>query len=67
LIGFRAFRAERQVNAVVHAIAGKDELRLRFLQSTVETLMQIRTRKFATGVAFLAQTAHRLAAEAQQG
>ena len=63
---FGPHRAERQVNAVIHAVAGKDKLRLGLFQRSVKTLVQIRTRKLATGMAVFAQTAHRFAAEAER-
>src|SRR5262249_42508905 len=45
-----ALVAEWIVNPVVHPVAGHDEVGLELLQYTIEPFVEVRTRKFATGV-----------------
>ncbi len=59
------FRRERQVDSVVHPVAGDDGVGPRLSQDTRETLQQIGARELSAGVAFLGKTGDRLAWEAQ--
>ena len=66
LVGLTALRTEWIVDAIVHAITGKDELGFCFFQHPVEALVQVWAGKTATGMAGLTQAGKGLAGQADR-
>ena len=56
---------QRQVDAVINAVAGEDDVGLHAVQQSPEPLEQARPRERTAGVAGLAQPGERLAGEAE--
>ena len=65
LIGGEAIVGEREVDAVVHAVAGDDEVGFGLGEYAVEAFVEIRAGEFAAGVAFLGEAGDGLAGEAE--
>ena len=65
LMGGEAFVGEREVDAVVHAVAGDNEVGFGLGEDAVEAFVEIRAGEFATGVAFFGEARDGLAGEAE--
>ncbi len=65
LIGGEAIVREREVDAVVHAVAGDDEVGFGLGEYAVEAFVEIRTGEFAAGVTFFGEARDGLAGEAE--
>ncbi len=65
LMGGEAFVREREVDAVVHAVAGDDEVGFGLGEDAVEAFVEIRAREFAAGVTFFGETGDGFAGEAE--
>ncbi len=65
LIGGEAIVREREVDAVVHAVAGDDEVGFGLGEYAVEAFVEIRAGEFAAGVAFLGEAGDGFAGEAE--
>ena len=65
LMGGEAFVGEREVDAVVHAVAGDDEVGFGLREDAVEAFVEIRAWEFAAGVTFLGEARDGFAGEAE--
>jgi hypothetical protein len=64
-IGREAVLAERKVDAVVHAVAGDDEIWLDGGEDALKPLMEVGAGELAAGVPFFGEAGYGLAAEAE--